>query len=397
MEWNFELTEPAARALYAQYFRQNKTSGRLLRAMGAVSAAVVVWVALRAGQQMMRPGYFYAEFDPVGGALYMVLALVMLALTVWLFWRSRAVSTAAAMLRRLEKMGASPLGQWHLRLDEDKLVYSRAGRQEACDPSVIQKTGQYPEGLLIWLYGGARVLMLPASAFEGPEAMAAAAAEFERCAALAKARLFEQSARQMADPGARQELPPCPPLPEGETQMFAAPVVLRPDEVKTAFYAANRRLNPIGKGRLVLLWVLLIAALLEVALAVATGDAALAVTMGALAVLLALLLAARSPAAQRAAMKRQLEGEQTQRLATPGWVVLGQNGFTATSGALCSYRPYSSLNAVAQDENYIFLRFEGNMITAIPKRGFEGPGQASEAFAFLRQKRAGQKRGRSGQ
>ena len=91
-------------------------------------------------------------------------------------------------------------------------------------------------------------------------------------------------------------------------------------------------------------------------------------------------------------MKRQLAGEQTQRLATPGWVVLGQNGFTETSGALCSYRPYSNLNKVAQDQNYIFLRFEGNMITAIPKRGFESPAQAAEAFAYLKKRLAEQKR-----
>ena len=78
-------------------------------------------------------------------------------------------------------------------------------------------------------------------------------------------------------------------------------------------------------------------------------------------------------------------------------MVLGRSGFTSTSGALCSYRPYASLNKVAQDENYIFLRFEGNMITAIPKRGFENPEQARQAFEFLRQKQAGQKSGRSGQ
>ena len=108
----------------------------------------------------------------------------------------------------------------------------------------------------------------------------------------------------------------------------------------------------------------------------------------------ALVLGGRSPAAQRSMLKRQLEGEQTQRLATPGWVVLGQNGFTATSGALCSYRPYSCVNAVVQDENYIFLRFEGNMITAVPKRGFESPEQARQAFEFLRQKLSEQKSGR---
>ena len=114
-------------------------------------------------------------------------------------------------------------------------------------------------------------------------------------------------------------------------------------------------------------------------------------------VLVVPVLAAFSPAGQKKAMKRQLEGEQTQRLATPGWVVLGQNGFTATSGALCSYRPYSCVNAVAQDENYIFLRFEGNMITAVPKRGFESPEQARQAFDFLRGKLAEQKSGRLGQ
>ena len=179
--------------------------------------------------------------------------------------------------------------------------------------------------------------------------------------------------------------------------MYAAPQMLRPEEVLPAYCAANRLLNPIGKGRLVLLWVLLIASVLEAAIAVATGDAALAVTMAAMAAVMALLLGGRSPAAQRGLMKRQLAGEQTQRLTTPGWVVLGQNGFTDTSGALCSYRPYSSLNKVAQDENYIFLRFEGNMITAIPKRGFESPEQAAAAFAFLRQKLSEQKSGRLGQ
>ena len=262
---------------------------------------------------------------------------------------------------------------------------------------MIQKTEEYPEGLLVYLHAGAKVLAIPAAAFEGPEAMKAAAAEFERCAALAKARLFERAAQQLGEGQGEQALPPCPPLPQGETQMFAVPVVLRPGEVFPAFYAANRRLNPIGKGRMVLLWVVLVGCILEAAGAVATGEAALAVAMAAMAAVVALVLAGRSPAAQRNLIKRQLEGEQTQRLATPGWVVLGQNGFTATSGALCSYRPYSCVNAVAQDENYIFLRFEGNMITAVPKRGFESPEQARQAFDFLRGKLAEQKSGRLGQ
>lgn len=224
--------------------------------------------------------------------------------------------------------------------------------------------------------------------------MKVAAAEFERCAALAKARLYEESARQAAGEQEGRVLPPCPPLPEGETQMYAAPQMLRPEEVMPAYCTANRMLNPIGKGRLALLWALLVVSVLEAAIAVATGDAALAVTMAAMAAIVALMLGGRSPAAQRGAMKRQLAGEQTQRLATPGWLVLGQNGFTETSGVLCSYRPYSNLNKVAQDEAYIFLRFEGNMITAIPKRGFESPEQARQAFEFLRQKLSEQKSGR---
>lgn len=397
MDWNFELTEQAALALYAKKYRQEKASGRLLRALGVITGALGVWIAVQAAQKMMRPGYFYDEFDPVGGALYAALAAVLLALTFWAFLRSRPRAIAAGVLRRQKKLGASPLGQWRVHLDEEKLLTVRAGLQEASDPSVVQKVEQYPEGLLVHLYGGAKMLALPAPAFEGPDAMKAAAAEFERCAALAKARLYEESARQTAGEQEGRVLPPCPPLPEGETQMFAAPQMLRPEEVLPAYCAANRLLNPIGKGRLVLLWVLLVASVLEAAAAVATGDAALAVAMAAMAAVLALALAARSPAAQRGAIKRQVEGEQAQRLTTPGWVVLGRSGFTSTSGALCSYRPYASLNKVAQDENYIFLRFEGNMITAIPKRGFESPEQARQAFEFLRRRQAEQKSGRSGQ
>ena len=37
------------------------------------------------------------------------------------------------------------------------------------------------------------------------------------------------------------------------------------------------------------------------------------------------------------------------------------------------------------------------MVPAVPKRGFADPGQAQAAFAFLKQKQAEQKRGRSGQ
>ena len=397
MDWNFELTEQAALALYAKKYRQEKASGRLLRALGIIGVAVGLWFAMEAGQAMLRPGYFYDEFDPVGGALYVVLAAVLLVLSILVFWKSRTRGLAAAVLRQQKKLGASPLGQWRVHLDEEKLLTVRAGLQEASDPSVVQKVEQYPEGLLVHLYGGAKMLALPAPAFDGPEGMKAAAAQFERCAALAKARLYEESARQTAGEQEGRILPPCPPLPEGETQMYAAPQMLRPEEVLPAYCAANRLLNPIGKGRLALLWVLLVASVLEAAIAVATGDAALAVAMAAMAAVLALALGARSPAAQRGAIKRQVEGEQAQRLSTPGWVVLGRSGFTSTSGALCSYRPYASLNKVAQDENYIFLRFEGNMITAIPKRGFENPEQARQAFEFLRQKQAEQKSGRSGQ
>lgn len=392
MDWNFELTEQTALALYAKKYRQEKASGRLLRGLGLIVGAWGVWLAAEAWRAMMRPSYFYAEFDPAGGGLYIVLGAVLLMLAVFLFWRSRAQGIAAGVLRRQKKLGASPLGQWRVHLDEEKLVAVRAGLQEASDPSVVQKVEQYPEGLLVHTYGGAKMLALPAAAFEGPEAMKAAADEFERCAALAKSRLYERSARQLAGQDGGRALPPCPPLPEGETQMYAAPQMLRPEEVLPAYCAANRLLNPVGKGRLAVLWALLVVAVLEVALGVATGDAMVAVAMAALAVVVGLLLAARSPAAQRAAMKRQLAGEQTQRLATPGWVVLGQNGFTETSGALCSYRPYSNLNKVAQDQNYIFLRFEGNMITAIPKRGFESPAQAAEAFAYLKKRLAEQKR-----
>ena len=54
--------------------------------------------------------------------------------------------------------------------------------------------------------------------------------------------------------------------------MFAVPVVLRPEEVFPAFYAANRRLNPIGKGRMVLLWVVLVGCILEAAAAVLPAE-----------------------------------------------------------------------------------------------------------------------------
>lgn len=394
MDWNFELTEQTALALYTRYYRENKSYGRLLRALGIVAAAMSLWTAVSAVQYMTRTGFFYTELDP-GNSVFEILAtLLFLAIAVFSFWAGRPSATAARGLRKMKKMGLTPLGPVRIHLDEEKLVYNRRGGQEASDPSVIQKVEQYPEGVLVFLYGGARLMLLPAAIFEGEEAMRAAAAAFEHCAARAKARLYEQSARQLAYPETRQELPPCPPLPEGETRMFAVPQMLRPIEVLPAYCAASRLLNPVGKVRLALGWVVMVISLWSVASSVYVGDAALAVISGATAVLLALVLAAFSPAGQKSRMKRQLEGEQTQRLATPGWVVLGRSGFTETSGALCSYRPYSNLNKVAQDQNYIFLRFEGNMITAIPKRGFESPAQAQEAFAFLKKQLAGQKRGR---
>lgn len=394
MDWNFELTEQEALALYTWYYRENKIYGRLMRALGAIAVAFAAWVAVSAVQSMTHTGFFYTEIVPGEGVIYIVATLLFLAFAILCFWSGRADVTAARGLRNIKKLGLSPLGQIRIHLDEEKLVCNRRGGQEASDPSVIQKVRQYPEGILVYLYGGARLMLLPAAIFEGPEAMQAAVAEFERCAARAKARLYEQSARQLAYPETRQELPPCPPLPKGEVQMYAVPQILRPSEVRPAYCAANRLLNPIGKGRLALLWVILIASIWEVASSIYAGDAALAVIFGAAMVLVVTVLAAFSPAGQKKAMKRQLEGEQTQRLATPGWVVLGQNGFTETSGVLCSYRPYSSLNKVAQDEAYIFLRFERNMITVVPKRGFESPEQARQAFEFLRQKLSEQKNGR---
>lgn len=168
MDWNFELTEQTALALYAKKYRQEKASGRLLRGLGLIVGAWGVWLAAEAWRAMMRPGYFYAEFDPAGGGLYIVLGAVLLMLAVFLFWRSRAQGIAAGVLRRQKKLGASPLGQWRVHLDEEKLVAVRAGLQGASDPSVVQKVEQYPEGLLVHTYGGAKMLALPAAAFEGP-------------------------------------------------------------------------------------------------------------------------------------------------------------------------------------------------------------------------------------
>ena len=150
MDWNFELTEQAALALYAKKYRQEKASGRLLRAIGIIGVAVGLWFAMEAGQAMLRPGYFYDEFDPVGGALYVVLAAVLLVLSILVFWKSRTRGLAAAVLRQQKKLGASPLGQWRVHLDEEKLVTVRAGLQESSDPSVVQKVEQYPEGLLVY-------------------------------------------------------------------------------------------------------------------------------------------------------------------------------------------------------------------------------------------------------
>ena len=160
MDWNFELTEQAALALYAKKYHQEKASGRLLRAIGIIGVAVGLWFAMEAGQAMLRPGYFYDEFDPVGGALYVVLAAVLLVLSILVFWKSRTRGLAAAVLRQQKKLGASPLGQWRVHLDEEKLVTVRAGLQESSDPSVVQKVEQYPEGLLVYLYGGAKMLAL---------------------------------------------------------------------------------------------------------------------------------------------------------------------------------------------------------------------------------------------
>ena len=54
MDWNFELTEQAALALYAKKYRQEKASGRLLRALGAIIAASRI--LCRSSRGMGTPG-----------------------------------------------------------------------------------------------------------------------------------------------------------------------------------------------------------------------------------------------------------------------------------------------------------------------------------------------------
>ena len=198
---------------------------------------------------------------------------------------------------------------------------------------------------------------------------------------------------QLADPADRPALPPCPPLPQGESQVFAVPVMLQKEEVFDAYLAANQALHLVGRRRIVLAWVLLVVASVELVFSAAIGEWSFALLMACFVLLALLRILSRSRACQKNALRQQLAGEQLQRLTTPGWVVLGQSGYTATSGALCSYRPYTRLNEVAQDERYLFLRFEGNMVSLIPKRGFESPEQARAAFDFLRE-RLGQKSGR---
>ena len=394
MEWNFELTTQQARELYARAARMNKAGSRLLKAVGALVLGMALWIAAQAAQALLPgPGPFRPAADPVAGTVYAAIALGMAVVAVWVFLRSRPEGMADAALLQMERQGRPAAGRWQVRLDENQLLVSCGGAQSAEDPSVIQKATPCPEGLILSLHNGARTMVMPAAAFESPEAMAAAAAEFQRCSALAKARLLQRQAGELADPADRPALPPCPPLPQGESQVFAVPVMLQKEEVFDAYLAANQALHLVGRRRIVLAWVLLVVASVELVFSAAIGEWSFALLMACFVLLALLRILSRSRACQKNALRQQLAGEQLQRLTTPGWVVLGQSGYTATSGALCSYRPYARLNEVAQDERYLFLRFEGNMVSLIPKRGFESPEQARAAFDFLRE-RLGQKRGR---
>lgn len=396
MEWNFELTEAEALAMYTELYSKNKNSSYLMRAMAAIAGVFGLWAAWRAGEAFVRactPGFHTLptiQADMVAGCLLALAALVMVWLCVWLVLRARPAALAAMVQKRLGRRGQSVAGPWCVRLSERQLLISRGGGQEAMDPAVIQQAQACGAGLMVYLYKGARAFLLPRHLFEEENSLPAAASFFERCAALAKARLYEKKAESAAGQP-QQALPPCPPLPQGETAAFAVPLMLQQDELEQAFYAANRKLHPVGKQRMTAMVVLAVIAPLESIVSAMNGNVVLALVMGAVALLMGVMLLSLLPGATRGAVKKQLEGEGAQRLLAPGWLVLGQSGFTSTSGALCSYRPYSRLNAVAQNEQYLFLRFERNMVMAVPKRGFESPAQAQAAFAFLQQKQAGKK------
>ena len=398
MDWDFTYTEEDMLAFTAFQYRRSRAASVLLWITAALAAlfgasllAQGVGAALRAGRlhATILPGnLFWMDWGP----LFFLgsLALVLFALAGWLIYRATPGSLARTAVRKARRASPQLFGPWHVALSEEQFVICWGGAQQAADPSVVDEALVCGVGLLVYTHGKKASVCLPARAFESGEALSAAAAEFGRCAALARARLLERQAELLAGGAAELPLPPVPPLPGGEEAAFAAPIRLRQEELFSALYAANRKLKPQKRAfRAAALGFIL--GLLMGCWGAANGDIAYAVFMFGVALLMGFLLLGRAPFVLKSGVRRMVSSEQAVRLTAPGWLVLGAEGFTYTSGALCSYLPYRRLNAAAQSGEYLFLLFEQRFMLVVPKRGFESPARAAEALRFLEQKIQGRK------
>ena len=164
----------------------------------------------------------------------------------------------------------------------------------------------------------------------------------------------------------------------------AAPIRLRPQELFGAVYAANRRVVPARRAvRLTQAMTVLCLAL--GVLSGVRGDWGYSAMMLGLGGDYGRGGAEPGPFMLKSAVRRIVESEQAVRLTEPGWLVAGQNGFTHTGGARCSYVPYSQLAEAGQNGQYLFLLFQTNMILIVPKRGVREPGKAG-SFCFCGRK-----------
>lgn len=392
MEWDYTYTKEDMQAFAAEQYRRSRVSGVLLRVVAALSAVFAFWLAMQ-GVRLGRPhGFGQGGHAWHAGILlvYGVLALVMLGLAFWALWCSRPQNLARRAVKRAARLQPEVFGPWHVALREDQLLVCQGGAQMASDPSVIDDALVCGAGVLVYTHGKKRSFGLPARLFEDREAMRRAADEARRCAALARAELLRRQAELLASPAPEEPLPPQPPLPQGEQAVFAAPIRLRPQELFGAVYAANRGVVPARRA------VRLTQAMTALCLALGVlsgvrGDWGYSAMMLGLGAIMGAAALSRAPFVLKNAVRRIVESEQAVRLTEPGWLVAGQNGFTHTGGARCSYVPYSQLAEAGQDGQYLFLLFQTNMILIVPKRGFESPAKAGEAFLFLRQKAARRK------
>lgn len=390
MEWSFEYTKQDMQAFTEEVYRRSKASSVVLWVLSGFTGLFglrLLWTGL---WPLVSPhGYHGGYVDGLAKmamlGTYLTLALVFFALTGWILHRATPRQLAKRASDRAARRTPEALGPEHVALSETQLLICQGGAQQASDPSVIHSAVLCDAGVLIYLHDKKRVLALPGRLFEDKAAMHTAAQEFERCGALAKAALLERKAQELAGSPPQWELPPQPPLPEGEAPQFALPVRLQRQELFEAIYGGNRSLKPTGwlyKAA----WIFLVVETAMGLMAAAQGDIAYSLLMFAVALVVALVPLSRAPFVIKNSVRQVIESEQAQRLLTPGWLVLGQQGFTNTSGSLCSYVPYEQVNRVAQSERYLFILYQGNLLLTAPKRGFESPVQAAQAFAFLQQK-----------